>query len=406
MPTETATATSAPEAASSTSSEAPSFTQETPSSTVDNLPQNDGDFASWLTDRLEKFEKGEETPPWEQKVEETKEDDSKDTESETSEESPEKAEEEGPEKTDEDTDKEDPAEDEDTKNMSAAAGAKFKELKSELKNYKTRVADLEKAVEEAKVAAQSSEEVDKLRSQLEQYEQEIAITRVEATPEFKRAVLEPTQAILDTAASLATKYKIDTRKLVNALHDESISEGSDSLTEVAADFSERDRVRLYRMADDLQDVSRRRDYLRENASKAHAEHQARIKAEETKAEQAYKADVKKAAEEVWQNAFLQNSTLSKLDKAALDEIRSVGSEADLLDSSVSDRAYAVYAGVALPHIVKQYEAAATKVAELEKALSKYKKAAPKVSGNTDTSPAPSFEDGGFLDAIEKRFSLG
>ncbi len=374
----------------------PSPTQETASSTVENVSQSEGDFTTWLTDRLEKFEKGEETPPWEQKQAEgeMEPDETKAPEEtpETQTEEPSNAEEQEQEAKD----------DEGDKNMSLSAGAKFKELKSELKTYKSRVAELEKAVEEFKSGPQNSEELEKLRSQLSEYEQEIAITRVEATPEFKRAVLEPTQAILDSAAALAEKYKINTRKLVSALRDESLADGSDSLIELAADFSERDRVRLYRMADDLNDVSHRREYLRQNAAQAYAEQQEKAKSEEARIEQAYKADAKKAADEVWQDTFLQNSTLSKLDKVALDDIRSVGAEADLLNSSAADRAYAVYAGVALPHMIKQVESANAKVAELEKALAKYKKATPKASGNADTS-APDTGTGGFLEAIEKRF---
>jgi hypothetical protein len=61
--------------------------------------------------------------------------------------------------------------------------------------------------------------------------------------------------------------------------------------------------------------------------------------------------------------------------------------------------------VALPHLVKRYTEVVDKLAETEKALGKYKKATPKVGGNTDTSNQKQ-EPGGFLDAIEKRFSLG
>lgn len=374
----------------------PSPTQETPSSTVDNVPQSEGDFATWLTDRLEKFEKGEETPPWEQKQEEEVE--AKQEEGEASEET--KADE--PTETEEDESEQEAEDEEEAKNMSASAGAKFKELKSELKTYKSRVAELEKAVEEAKSGPQNSEELEQLRSQLSEYEQEIAITRVEATPEFKRAVLEPTQAILDSAASLASKYKIDTRKLVNALHDESVAEGSDALTELAADFSERDRIRLYRMADDLNDVSRRREYLRENAAQAYAEQQERAKAEEARMEKTYREQASKAAAEVWKDTFVEHPVLSALDQNALQEIEKSGVEADLLDSDPNTRAYAVYSGLALPHLIKKLEATSSKVAELEGALAKYKKAAPKVSGNTDTS-VPDPGTGGFLEAIEKRF---
>lgn len=375
----------------------PSPTQETPSSTVDNIPQSDGDFATWLTDRLEKFEKGEETAPWEQKQEEQVE--AKEEEEVKEEATQDKEEEAKP--------SEEPAEEEDdaeeTKNMSASAGAKFKELKSELKTYKSRVAELEKAVEEAKTSPQNSEEVERMREQLAEYEREIAVSRIEATPEFKRAVLEPTQAILDTASVMAERYKIDARKLVNALREESVNEGSDALTEMAADFSERDRVRLYRMADDLADVSRRRDYLRENASKAYAEQQERFKTEEMEREKAYRENSARAAEKTWTETFSDHPVLSKLDKEVLSEIKAAGTESDLLESSPDERAYAVYAGVALPHVVKQFAAAQEKVAELEKALSKYKKATPKASGNADTAPIQDSSVGGFLEAVEKRF---
>lgn len=402
MPNDTATAEASP-AATTTATDMPSPMQETPSSTVENLPQGDGDFASWLSDRLDKFQKGEETPPWEQKQEE-KPAAAEDLTAEPEVEKEEAVEEDPAEK--EETEAEAEAEDsEETKNMSAAAGAKFKELKNELKEYKAKLAEATKLIEEAKQTPANSEEIESLKAKLAEYEQEIAVTRVEATPEYKRAVLEPTQAILDAASTLAERYKIDARKLVNALREESVAEGSDSLTELAGDFSERDRVRLYRMADDLADVSRRRDYLRENASKAYEERQAQLRSEEERMEREYKEKTEKVAAKIWTETFSEHPVLSKMDKAIIEEVRGAGSEADLLESSPEERAYAVYAGVALPHLVKQFEAATGKVAELEKALAKYKKATPRVSGNTDTTPTI-VDDGGFLDAVEKRFSNG
>jgi hypothetical protein len=392
------TATEASSATTNTATETPSPLQETPSSTVENLPQNDGDFATWLSDRLEKFDKGEETAPWDKKEEEMEPAAEKEEESEAE-----------PEEKSEEPKEESEAEEEDdgeeTKNMSAAAGAKFKELKTELKEYKAKLAEATKLIEEAKSTPANPEEVETLKAKLAEYEQEIAVTRVEATPEYKRAVIEPTQAILDAASTLAERYKIDARKLVNALREESAAEGSDALTELAGDFSERDRVRLYRMADDLSDVSRRRDYLRENASKAYEERQAQMKAEEEKMEKSYRERTSQIATKIWAETFSEHPVLSKMDKSIVEEVRGAGSEADLLESTPEERAYAVYAGVALPHLVKQFEAATSKVAELEKALSKYKKASPKVSGNTDTSVSVP-EDTGFLDAIEKRFALG
>lgn len=409
MPTETATTTTAPEAAPATSNEAPSFTQETPSSTVENLPQSDGDFATWLSDRLEKFDKGEETAPWEQKQEANGEDKKEEDKEEVSASEETSEPEKEDDKTSEELSKEEEIEEDDseeTKNMSAAAGAKFKELKSELKEYKAKVSELEKAVEGAKSASQTSEELEELKSKLSDYEKELAVSRIEATPQYKRGVTEPTEAILESAAGLAERYKVDVRKLVNALREESVAEGSDALTELASDFSERDRVRLYRMADDLTEVARRREHMKQNASEVLAQEQEKAKAEEARMEQAYKEQSAKAAASVWKETFAEHPVISKLDKAVLQDMQKAGSESDLLDSEPDTRAYALYAGLALPHMIKQLEATTSKVAELEKALGKYKKAAPKVSGNADTTPPPNTDDGGFLDAIEKRFTLG
>jgi hypothetical protein len=397
MANETTTTTEAAPAPNAT--ETPSPLQETPSSTVENIPQAEGDFATWLSDRLDKFEKGDEQAPWSEKAED------KETEEPAAAAEEESAEAKEEEKPEDETATEETDDTEEIKNMSAAAGAKFKELKNELKEYKAKLAEAQKAMEEAQATPANAEEVESLRSKLEAYEQEIAVTRVEATDEYKRAVLEPTQAILDAASTLAERYKIDSRKLVNALREESVAEGSDSLTELAGDFSERDRVRLYRMADDLSDVSRRRDYLRENASKAYAEMQERQATEEKQAQERYKQVSQAAAEKAWSEIFADKPFISSLEKNVLAEVQKSASEADLFETPAEERAFAVYSGLLMPHNVKQLEASQAKVAEMEKALGKYKKASPKVSGNTDTTPT-TVDDGGFLDAIEKRFSLG
>lgn len=379
------------------------MTAETPSSSVDN-PQP-GDFASWLDGKLSSFEKGQEVAPWEKQEEaSTEETDSQDTETETETDSEKETEQ---EESTEDSKESD--EDEDTKSMTGSAGAKFKELKNELKTYKSKVAEMEKALAERETEVGSSEETTSqladLRSKLEEYEREIAVSRIEASPQFKEAVLQPTQAILDSAISLAEKYEVTPRKLVDALRHESTGDTSDALTEIAADFSERDRVRLYRMADDLAEVSRRRDYLKENASKAMAEMTEKQKLEEAAAEKRYKEETVKIANETWSQTFEGNPVIQSLGEEVIKELKSAATEADLLDSVPEERAYAVYAGVALPHLVKKYSEVISKLAETEKALGKYKKATPKVSGNTDTSTQKQ-DPGGFLDAIEKRFSLG
>jgi hypothetical protein len=383
--------------------ETPSPLQETASSTVDNIPQAEGDFATWLSDRLEKFDKGEEKAPWEQKSDEAEP--GTDEEKEEPEAKEEEVKSDADKETPDEKEVEESDDSEEAKSMSAAAGAKFKELKAELKEYKSKLAEAQKAAEEAKSAPVNSEEMESLRSRLAEYEQEIAVARVEATPDYKQAVLEPTQAILDAASTLAERYKVDARKLVNALRDESVAEGSDALTEMAGDFSERDRVRLYRMADDLAEVARRREFLRENAAKAMAEMESQRAEMEKMREVEMKKEMDVAVDKAWSDVFKEKDFVTSLDSDVLENARKYAKETDYYDTPLEERAYAVYSGLILPAVVAKYEESRAKVVELEKALSKYKKASPKVSGNTDTTPQVS-EDVGFLDAIEKRFSNG
>lgn len=379
----------------------PAMVTETPSSSTDI--QQPGDFASWLNDKLDSFEKGQETAPWDKKEgEEAQSEETPEVSGDTVEE---KIEENSVEGTDSNDDEET---EEDIKSMSSSAGAKFKELKTELKSYKSKVAEMEKLLSERNAVTtedQASPQLEELRAKVEEYEREIAVARIEASPQFKEAVLAPTQAILDSAVSLAEKYEVAPRKLVEALRQESMGDTSDALTELAADFSERDRVRLYRMADDLAEVSNRREYLKQNASQAMAEMAEKQKAYEMEAERQYREEALKVANSTWTETFAENPVIQSLGEDVIKELQQAAPEADLLDTAPEERAYAVYAGVALPHLVKKYAEVASRLAETEKALSKYKKATPKVSGNTDTSPQKQ-EVGGFLDAIEKRFAVG
>ena len=378
-----------------------SLTAETPSSTVDNVQT--GDFASWLDGKFNSFEKGQEVAPWDKKEEPTSEEDSKEAQTETKTETEEVEEESDIEESSGEVDSED------TKTMTGSAGAKFKQLKTELKSYKSKVAEMEKMLADKETQSgnseESSQQLETLKAKLDEYEREIAVSRIEASPQFKEAVMGPTQVILDSAISLAEKYEVVPRKLVDALREESMGDASDSLTEMAADFSERDRIRLYRMADDLAEVSRRRDFLKQNAAKAMAEMTEKQQAYEVEAEKKYREESLKVANTTWSETFENNPVIQSLGEEIVKELRSSANESDLLDTAPEERAYAVYAGVALPHLVKKYTEISNKLAETEKALGKYKKATPKVSGNVDTSSQKQ-EIGGFLDAVEKRFALG
>jgi hypothetical protein len=114
------------------------------------------------------------------------------------------------------------------------------------------------------------------------------------------------------------------------------------------------------------------------------------------------AEMGAAVDRTWNELFGDKTFVTALDSKVVEDARRFAKETNYFDAPPDERAYAVYSGLLLPHVVGQLGEANAKVADLEKALSKYKKATPKVSGNADTS-VPDTGTGGFLEAIEKRF---
>jgi hypothetical protein len=275
------------------------------------------------------------------------------------------------------------------KSMSRSAGAKFKELKSELKDWKTKYAELEKVVNESK--PQTPPDYEDLKSKVAEYEKELSVTRVEATEQFKQAVVLPLNQALTAAYSLADKYKVEERVLQEALAETDIDKQSEMLQDLASSFSERDRIGLYRLADDVAVLLKRKEEIKANAQAAYS----------TLTEQ----QKKQGAEARAKSLDTVYATLSQKiplfgNKDIASKVKEVASATDLGTAKPDVQAYAAYAGALLPHIVKEYQAQASKIAELEKTITSFRRTVPKAGGGKQTATQSLSADVGFLEALE------
>lgn len=304
--------------------------------------------------------------------------------------------------------------DETVKSMTATAGAKFKEIKAEAKAARARVAELEAKLAQAESAPKPDVvEVEKLQAaiaekeaKLSEYEKEIAISRFEATEEYKESVVAPMAAIIGVVEDLAKEYEISEKSLMNILEESDRKKQGQMIAEIASNFTERDRFSLYQLGDDFAAVLDQRETLRSKASEALA---AREKAKQSEAARLAE-DSKKAwsssTKSVW-DQFKAKVPLpedaqerSKFESEVVAQVAAV----DFDKLSNDHKAFAAYSGAVLPQVVKMNKALSAEIAELKSALQKYQTATPGAGSGSVSKPQDIDTTLGFLEAIERRIA--
>lgn len=286
--------------------------------------------------------------------------------------------------------------------MTEKAGAKWKEIKTELKNWKQKYEELSKKQAEAPPAAPVKDpvieaEVSQLREKLSSYEKEIIGVKLEATAEYKQQVNAPLDVIRDTVQDLADTYEIDLEALNAAVVDDDRKSRVRKLAQLGEAMLEPDRLRLYKTAEDFDKVVDTKLKLEENASETlkrfeieRSEQQRKVAVEETRKQ-------KEASEQMWE---LMTRRVPLLKDAEI--AKAVRAEADTVDFSSADpglRAYGAFAGAALPKVIKAIHEKDARIAALESQINALKGSSPSV-GAPPVAPT-GIQASSFLDAIEK-----
>lgn len=304
--------------------------------------------------------------------------------------------------------------DETVKSMTATAGAKFKEIKAEAKAARARVAELEAKLAQAESAPKpDAVEVEKLQAaitekeaKLSEYEKELAISRFEATEEYKESVVAPMAAIIGVVEDLAKEYEISEKSLMNILEESDRKKQGQMIAELASNFSERDRFSLYQLGDDFAAVLDQRDKLRSKASEALA---AREKAMQTEAARKLEESKKawsSSTKSVWDTLKTKvplpedAQERSKFESEVVSQVAAV----DFDKLSNDHKAFAAYSGAVLPQVVKMNKALSAEIAELKSALQKYQTATPGAGSGSVSKPQDIDTTLGFLEAIERRIA--
>jgi len=282
--------------------------------------------------------------------------------------------------------------------MTEKAGSRWKELKNEIKELRRKneeAAASQVAPEELQKLKSAEAEVSALREKLETYEREIIGVKLEATDEYQKQVTLPLDTVRSVVQDLAETYELDIEALNSAVVEGNRRERVKKLAQLAESMLEPDRLKLYRSAEDFDNIVETKAALEENA----AETLQRFEVERADAQRKQSVEglrkQKEAADEMWELMARKLPFLA--DEATAKAIRA---EADTVDFNSADpglRAYGAYAGAALPRLSKALRVKDARIAELERQIGAFKGATPSSGAS---APSSGVKSGSFLDAIE------
>ena len=285
------------------------------------------------------------------------------------------------------------------------AANRFKQLKAELKEYKTETERLRQLTAEydAKVAEldalAAKNDPGPLEEKLREYEQDLMFRDLEATDIYKRTVEEPITQIMEGMARIAEENNIDVDALIDVLALDDPRERKSQLSGLLVGVPEQDKIEVYMAARDLDPLMARRDNLFSNVQEALNEARMIDEAnqKEVLAQRAVErqeiagAVVNKVKEKLPFLKVAEGVDFGVIEKKAAD-----------LDPNVADPVDIAFGAVAsqlVPVLVREYAIMRKEVEALTDKLAEYDSAEPSLSGRTRDSVSGSRPDMSFEDAI-------
>ena len=275
---------------------------------------------------------------------------------------------------------------------------KLQELTKELEDLRAKV------TQDPAATAQRDEELKTLQRERDEYLEEIRVARVEASPEFKQHVAAPMAAIDESAKALAKKYEVSERDVIAALRESDPDKQSDMLAELATNFNERDKVRLFNMGDQRLALEQNANYIRSNAKIA-LESLEKSKAAQVAAEQ-------KKTEEEWTGAL---DTVSKDFRSNLPLLQPIEGQEEWnkgieeIDRNVrqirvtkldpAQQAKLAYQALVLPRALTVLQQVVLENQNLKTRLGQVRKIVPGAGGGSPSTAPAADPNTGFLEAI-------
>ena len=290
---------------------------------------------------------------------------------------------------------------EDVAKASPKAQTSWRQLKEVLKTRTKEVEEAKRELEALKKNATPADdaEIKALRDRVAEQEEILKVSKVEATAEYKEAVLEPLAAIHSTAAKMAEKHGLAARDIAEALREQDPDKQADLLSDLASGLSDFERIRLYELAKENNRVLSLQQRVLSNAGeamkrieKSHADAAAKVQAV-TSEERA------KAADMVWGQLqevapLFREQEGNDAWNGALREIQQSVKNFDIDKLDTVDRVRLTTRGAVAPVLLNMLNELHGNYTKVSAELAAIKNASPKVAAqtvSTDSGSAPAEE---------------
>lgn len=277
-----------------------------------------------------------------------------------------------------------------------AAEARATESETKSKSYETQLAERDAKVKELEGKTAQLGDIDRLKEQVDRYEKELYIARVEATPEYERTVLEPMSKVIGHVDRMAAKYNVPKSKIIDALKEADIDKQVEALDAFATEFHERDRNILYNLGDDYQKITARQTDLRANSAQALKEIQEREQAEASEMSAAQQQEWNRAAAQTWDKL---SAHFKDLPEEEVTKLKGAVAGIDWSKENAEGKAFAAYSATLLPKMVTANREQATKIKELETRVANLTKAKPNGSSAKEVEETKKPNNMSLVDSI-------
>ena len=299
-------------------------------------------------------------------------------------------------------------------NLKPEAQTAWARLTKDLREARTRLKELESKVSDA--PTNSVEQIDlqnqlnTLKQERDEYENELKFSRLESTKEYKTAVTEPLNSIQKEVADISKLYEnVDPRNIYAAMLEPDAAKRRASLKEATSLFDPVDSLAIRTKAEELQRVFERREILTKDVNTVlqmiEADEQKQVKAFQEKME----AEVKTAYESEWQNLQKENALLRPIEgneswNSTLNNIQQQAMQIENTELDPRAKAKLTFNAAAMPVVMNVFQDYVAKtqarISELEKLTKELRSTIPS-SGGAKGGGVEVPADVSFVEALER-----
>jgi hypothetical protein len=275
------------------------------------------------------------------------------------------------------------------------AKIRWKELKQaevDLKSAQKELIDLKKRGEEfeqqAREVAELKANLEEIQNERDSIDGELYLTRVQSTKEWKQFITEPLNGIISDVEYFAKRNQTDTGSLINAIQAD-VNGNPQELESVIADWSERDKTKVWALADNLLQIENRKADIESNSKAAYEASLENQNKEMQSRQEQYYAQRESAISDVLPKVAEKVFNLLPEDKRPNSE--TLKKELMDYDSWPENlKVYGILGATVLPDLIEQINTLKSQLNETKENNVKIRSSSPSVnSGNSPRTPQES-----------------